>query len=229
MKLIYYKISGRAEAIRMLLHHAKVPYEDVFVEWDDWKQYRVNKALMTEKLGDIEYDTLPVLELDDGTRLSQTPAILFYLATVYGYMPTTPMGAYNATNLMTYLVDDVLYKTIQSNHPIFSPKDKLKEGCDAFLEMQPEFLANVERHIPEQGWIGGDNLTPVDFFMGNIIYCMYKNKDCAKYDILNPLWNEHAGPKTKAFAEKLRIELKDYLDSTPRYDITGAWGKFQGE
>ena len=61
-------------------------------------------------------------------------------------------------------------------------------------------FASLERHIPEQGWIGGDNLTPIDFLMGTLFFNIYENKDCAKYDILNPLWKEQAGPKTKAYA-----------------------------
>ena len=35
MKLYYFDIYGRAEQIRMLLHHAKVEYKDVFLSKEE--------------------------------------------------------------------------------------------------------------------------------------------------------------------------------------------------
>ena len=36
IRLIYFDIYGRAEAIRALLFHAKVEYEDVRLNWEEF-------------------------------------------------------------------------------------------------------------------------------------------------------------------------------------------------
>jgi hypothetical protein len=48
IRLHYFNIRGRAEGIRKLLHHKKVPYEEVMFERDQWpkkKQGKLKKSL----------------------------------------------------------------------------------------------------------------------------------------------------------------------------------------
>ena len=60
MKLYYFPIYGRGEPARMALWHAGVEYEDVRIK--NWGELKPT----------FEFNCIPVLELDDGTRLSQT-------------------------------------------------------------------------------------------------------------------------------------------------------------
>ena len=55
-KVIYFDGYGRAEAIRLLLKHAKVEFEDVRVTHADWP---TKKAELN-----LEFGQLPAVELD---------------------------------------------------------------------------------------------------------------------------------------------------------------------
>ena len=56
MKLYYFDIYGKAEAIRMLLNHAKVEFEDCRISKEEF-------AKMKEE-GKLEFGQLPVVEHD---------------------------------------------------------------------------------------------------------------------------------------------------------------------
>ncbi len=78
IKLYYFDIYGRAEAIRMLLHHAKVEFEDV----------RINGETLGEMkaAGQLEFGQVPMLE-HDGKHLVQSWSILRYIGKLHGYYP----------------------------------------------------------------------------------------------------------------------------------------------
>ena len=106
-KLSYFDLYGRAEAARMMLWKAGVAYEDVRVG-----------ATFAELKPTLEYGQVPCLELDDGTKLVQTDAILAYLAATHGFAPKDPMDCYKAQHLLSYVNEDFMtrkfYKWFQA-------------------------------------------------------------------------------------------------------------------
>ena len=91
MKLHYFDIYGRADSIRALLHHAKVPFEDVTVAGPAWGELKPK----------TEFGQLPLLELENGKLKSQSVSILRYLGRQYGY--------YSSENIdHLYLIDSGL-------------------------------------------------------------------------------------------------------------------------
>ena len=81
-KLMYFPAYGRAEAIRMLLNHAGVKFEDEIVQYSDWAQVKPT----------IPFGQLPVWVDEDGSMLSQSIAILNALARHHGYAPKGLLG-----------------------------------------------------------------------------------------------------------------------------------------
>ena len=57
MKVHYFGLYGRAEAMRMILSHAKQPYEDVSYTFESWGGVKNS--------GKFEFNQLPGLEMDD--------------------------------------------------------------------------------------------------------------------------------------------------------------------
>ena len=94
MKLTYFNIYGRAEMIRMLLHHQKIEYEEENIALEDWMK---NKET-------FEFGTLPILEVD-GVKMSQSMAIMRYLGRVYGFYPEDPEEAWRVDSLLDSQVD----------------------------------------------------------------------------------------------------------------------------
>ena len=60
-KLIYFGLGGRGEAIRLLLTHAKAPFEDVRIGFPEFG------AMQAE--GKFRLDGVPVWIEDDGTEV----------------------------------------------------------------------------------------------------------------------------------------------------------------
>ena len=78
MKLHYFGGYGRGEQIRMLLSHAKVPYENVEYTHETLDEFK--------KTGNLEFGQVPVLEYE-GKFYAQSVSILRFLGKKYGYYP----------------------------------------------------------------------------------------------------------------------------------------------
>jgi len=74
-KLYYFDLYGRAEEIRQAFNLCGVAFEDIRVTREAWIEMKASDT-PTDK---CEFGQMPVLELDDGTCLSQGASILNYL------------------------------------------------------------------------------------------------------------------------------------------------------
>ena len=140
MKLYYFDLPGRGESIRLLLHHAKVPFEDIRVQFPDWPKLKES----------LEGKQLPILEVD-GKKYAQSVAILEYLGMKYGYLPVNPKELYENMCVMN-ISDDVNEKLFNAYAPYSSydeeAKKKMKE--DIPKNIFPVFLAHLEKRLAVQ-------------------------------------------------------------------------------
>ena len=84
MKFHYFELYARGEPIRMAMWKGKVPYENCRYTGDKWKEFKANKAKCA-------FGQVPVLELADGTCLTQTMTILHYIGDITGQKPKDPL------------------------------------------------------------------------------------------------------------------------------------------
>ena len=87
MKLYYFDVYAKAEPIRMLFYKAGIQYEDVRVAFKDWPGLKSSNFSPSGQL--------PVLELDDGQKLTQVYAIMRLYATQHKLAPEDPMLIYH--------------------------------------------------------------------------------------------------------------------------------------
>ena len=155
MKLFYFDIPGRGEAIRLLFHHANIPYQDIRIRMHDWPNIRFMK--------EFEFHCLPVLELPDGLKISQSHAILEYLGIQYGYFSLEEEFVYNIKSVMEFLEDffnvfgEIMMKSSknQTEDPIFIEKKEKFISEDI-----PTTLTILEGKLKE-------NTLSKEFFIGN--------------------------------------------------------------
>ena len=97
MKLTYFNLYARAEAIRMLLSHSKTDYEDKRISFEEFGPMKASGALPNGQV--------PVFEMD-GQMLNQSVPILRLLGAMKGYYNASEaMEAYRADQTIS-TVDD---------------------------------------------------------------------------------------------------------------------------
>ena len=105
-KLYYFDLYGRAEETRQAFTLAGATFEDIRVSGDSWKELKES--------GKCEFGSVPMLELDDGTCLSQSMPILRYVVKVYGgdklIQGGDALAEWNADSLVAYWRDDFFDK-----------------------------------------------------------------------------------------------------------------------
>jgi glutathione S-transferase len=86
MKLYDFLPSGNGYKCRLLLHQLAIPYERIELDIDKGKT-RTPEFLAKNPVGRI-----PTLQLDDGTYLPESNAIIFYLAEGTPFLPADRLG-----------------------------------------------------------------------------------------------------------------------------------------
>ena len=101
MKLYYFNVYGRAESIRFLLHHAKLPFEDIHINKD--------KLAELKTAGHVEFGQVPMFEVD-GKHLVQSWSILRYLGKTHGYYPVEDANVSYQIDSLIDSVEDLFQK-----------------------------------------------------------------------------------------------------------------------
>ena len=89
-------MGGRAEAIRMMLNHANVSFEDKRISMEEWPAL---KATGASPMGGLPFWT------EDGGAMAQCNAILRMHGIRHGYYSTDPMICYNIDSLCDWIED----------------------------------------------------------------------------------------------------------------------------
>lgn len=93
MKVYDFDHIGRSIAIRMILLEKNIPFQFVKIPIvDDWN--------IQKKSSEFAFKSIPILELEDGTRLTYSQSIYEFLAFKYGYLLYNESMVYTAKEIM---------------------------------------------------------------------------------------------------------------------------------
>ena len=205
-KLYYFDIYGRAEAIRMLLSHAKQEFED----------HRITGEQLAElkESGKLEFGQVPMLE-HDGKHLVQSWAILRYIGKLFGYYPESGEDAWKVDSTVD-AVEDFLGRYYRANFEKDAERKKQLEG--EFLAWLPGWLKAISKRIEnneDPKYAVGTKRTIADFALAHVAFSNIFNEANPHYAQTEPLTKKEDYPVLATYLENLKEELKDYLAARP--------------
>jgi len=206
-KLTYFDIYGRAEAIRFLLTHAKVEFEDVRISREELAELK--------KTGKFEFGQVPILE-HDGKTLAQSWSILRYLGKIHGYYPDDWESGWKADSLID-ATEDFYGKYFRG---LFEQDEERKKVLiKEFLEWLPSWITAVQKRIAnneDPHYAVGNKRTIADFALATIAFNIINNEASPLYAELAPLTKKEDYPVLTTYLGKLHEELKDFLTARPQ-------------
>lgn len=205
----YWDIRGLAEPIRYLLHYKSIEFEDRrYQDYDSWQndKFQLN----------LDFPNLPYY-IDDNVKLTQSTAILRYLARKHNLLGKTEEEKVRA-ELAEQQITDFRTSMIRT---IYNPEYEKIKG--EFVRNVPAQLKLFSAFLGERDYLAGDSVTYVDFMA-------YDTFDF--YRLLIPtVLNEF--PNLKKYQERFENlpELQEYFQSSTykRWPIFGPVAFFGGK
>ncbi|GIX89416.1 glutathione S-transferase Mu 1 [Caerostris extrusa] len=205
----YWDVRGRAEPIRYLLHFRKVDFVDKrYARGDgEWQKDKFNLGL--------DFPNLPYY-MDGDVKLSQTFAILRYLAGKYGLD-----GKTDQQRLRVFLAEQQSadFRNNLRTVAVSNDYEKLK---DDFIKTLPDAFSLWNKFLGNRKYLAGDDVTYVDFMV-------FENLDF--YRLFHPSIIDEF-PTLKDYHSRIKNlpELQGYFNSSTyrRWPIFAPHFKFGG-
>jgi len=199
MKLYYFDLYGRAEPIRMALNKAGVEFEDVRLSGQTWMDFKPK----------CEFGQMPILELEDGTMLSQSAPILNYVGRKYNLVPTDAMDLWKGESFVNYTFEDVFMKV----GPALFSKDedraeKVKELAEKYFV---PWMALLATRLEKTKFLCGETMSVYDMSVAGVLCNLVTNPTAIDAEYWKTLWAT-APARVVKYHEDFNAEMKDYLD-----------------
>jgi glutathione S-transferase len=169
--LAYWKLRGRANPIRLLLHYAGVNYEEKFYDMGNIGEWFQEKETLSK---DFDFLSLPYY-VDGDIKIAQTKNILAHLGRKHGLDGTTENERIRMSLGVEFL-DEMFQSIVHVAYPLSFPpvdmgnNDKIHETLRAAYEAQlPTNLERIAKFLKGHKWVAGDRLTYVDFFVYDVL------------------------------------------------------------
>jgi len=181
MKLYYHPLSGHSHRARLFVSLLGIPHELIEV---DLKSGAHKKP---EFLALNPFGQVPVLD-DDGTIVSDSNAILVYLAKKFGktgWLPEDPQGAASVQRWLSVAAGEIAYGPAAARLiTVFGAK----YNPDDVIGRAHVLLKRVEAHLADREWLVGDHPTIADVsFYSYVARAAEGNVDLSAYPRVNAL------------------------------------------
>ena len=195
IKLYYFPIKGRAEAIRMVLIHTSTEYENIIIEFKDWPEHKPKAP----------NSSLPYIDFN-GELIGGSSVIVRFFGERYG------LGGSEIENLKLAAAQELIEDIFQCLASVVINKDetKKKDLFDIFTETAKIKLKTLDRKIKNghiEGVAGKDGTNWADISVTVLLEaCGDLNKDVYK-DCENL-------QKLRAYVESLP-KIKEWIAKRP--------------
>ncbi|VDO01327.1 unnamed protein product [Rodentolepis nana] len=210
----YWNVRGLTEQIRLLLRYLKVDFEEKVYNPGQSPEL-LRKEWLDEKfkLG-LEFPNLPYY-IDGDFKLTQSSAILEYIAEVHNMVPS----CVKQRAVLHMLFNAVLDLRMNFARMCYSPDfDNLK---GPFLKSLPDSLKTFEEYLGDKTWLTGEKINYPDFNLCEILNQLEKFEPSCLSKF----------PKLKAYLTRFENlpELKEYMSSEEfkKRDCNGIIAKWR--
>lgn len=159
MTLYYLPMRARAEPIRMILHYANIPYNDVTITFSQWPEHKA-------RLDICPLGQLPTLQLPSGEFIAQSGTITRFVAKMGGLYPSDPVEAARG---------DMVHEMAQDMNAInailnFWPRlgDAYEQHKESYFRNLPRHAAYAESLLGDQYYFGGSQPHFGDFSLFHV-------------------------------------------------------------
>ena len=208
MKLYFFDLYGRTEQIRMALYLSKIEYEDV----------RLTPEEMKAMKADLEFGQVPMLELDDGTKLVQSEAILNYVLSLSDVLqPSDPMERYNGSCTAAVLTEDFAGKHKNALKSYYIPSSEAKHASmvQVIDANWPNTANHLARRLPaDKPFIGGEKLNIYDIKLAGYLVHMLRYHKCPVPEVQAKMW-EQCPERLQKYVTDFQENMKEYLEKRP--------------
>jgi glutathione S-transferase len=154
VRLYDYAASGNCYKVRLLLAVLGRDYERVAIDIFAGDTLTDAYAVLNPTR------ETPVLQLDDGTVLTQSNAILWYLAEGTPFLPDTPLQRAQIVQWLTFEQERVMGGIAGARYRIITGRDP--DLIPARLQLAREALTMLEAHLQTRLYLVGDQSTIAD-------------------------------------------------------------------
>ncbi|CAD5216298.1 unnamed protein product [Bursaphelenchus okinawaensis] len=198
-KFTYGKARGLGEPVRLLLHYAGVPFEDERIEFGQVQEMR----------DELPFGQIPLLTIDGAYKISQSRAILRYLARKYNLTGKDEIEEAKVDSYLDFL-DDLANNVrpyIMALRGNGEDKDKKYEAAKTYIETKWEKFFNKTVDASGSGFISNSGLTYPDF----VFACFYETATKINFEPIINMKN------FKLIHDNVKSlpQLKEYLSSRP--------------
>ncbi|MEM9491779.1 MAG: glutathione S-transferase family protein [Myxococcota bacterium] len=157
MRLYDYPLSGNCYKIRLLLAQLGWDYERIELD------LLAGEARTPDFLAKNPHGRLPLLELDDGSCIAESNAILWYLAQNTPYLPADPVVSAQILRWMFWEQNTLEPPLAGARFLLkFAGKTEANESVSKRQERAEKALMHMELHLGVRPYFVGDRYTIAD-------------------------------------------------------------------
>ena len=207
-KLIYFPVSGRGGAIRVLLGHAKAEYENEEV---NFQEFGARKAA-----GEFINGQLPVW-IQNGKQYNESLAILRFIGAQHGYYPQDHEHAWQVDANIDFMAD-----FIGKFYPPHMKNEHTEESIKTYEENLTKIVTFLGKQLEKTGsrMLVGDKFTIADAYVSNLLFTYVYNDSLgggAQYSDKGKAIIEANAAFHKYVKTLQEEELKDWLATRKHY------------
>lgn len=188
--MTYFDAAGRGEVLRLALSHLGVAWTDVRIKGADWPALKPTTT----------WQSIPVVNLANGTQLAQTKAILRLIGKHGNFYPTDPTLAFRADELVD-TIEDLSVTTRMTGDGKEQAEKEAARKDSAERGAIHEILRRIDEFIGTHGSSGyciGHSLSTADFAVFSTCSNIVSNYDGIPSTALDPFVRIQAVRKTVA-------------------------------